>query len=364
MTLAPRAIKNFLLLACLTGVPGSVHGALRTTIAILDTGIDETTRHQYSARLEESWDARTQRPIPSPNASAGSDPVTTGSHGTRILQEAAKSCAECRLLPIRVTQHGGDAQPDIVAKGIQHALKRGARVINVSLGLTRTSPELRQALKAVERARAVLVVAAGRGVENPFKPTPLDQLHPQSSPQAIVVGVDRPNTPESAVANTGPELDLLASAESSSIAAGMISGFAGKALAAHPELNSADVRYLLRENTRPPTSTALNQTGYGTFDAEKFELALKEALPHRKKAPITYRSYTRAEGKKLVDLNSARDILGARLCDRKPAPVTLSFEAQKKGRARLTFDVPASVNRLQICLILPGGSVHSLALTF
>lgn len=69
--------------------------------------------------------------------------------------------AHARIMPIRVLDASGHGDEASIAKGIQYAVKNGARAINFSIGGSGDNTAMRTAFQAARNAGVAVVVAAG-----------------------------------------------------------------------------------------------------------------------------------------------------------------------------------------------------------
>ena len=255
----------------------------------------------------------------------------TDGHGTMVARAVVASCGDCKVLPIKVSEHGATLSPDILASAVDKATSAGARVINISSGMNKGSPRLASAIANAEKRGALVIAAAGVGLKNLFRPIPLAELSPQSDPHVFVVGLapaaNRTN------GNFGDELDLVFESASggSSAAAGTLSGYAAKLIKEHPKLTPAEIRKTLRRATVLPGNPAAKNYGFGIFKPELLS-----------QSGTDYRIFKTTDGSPVsVDLNSDRDI-GTKASatwtcpnEKKQTPARFSFVSLKKGRARL-----------------------------
>jgi len=142
---------------------GLGEGAL---VAILDTGID-LDHPALAASLDLPGieagitdGAGDDRPD---GVDTNNDGIVDGSlgHGTHVAGIVHAVAPGARLLPVRVLDSDGVGQAFRIAQGIVAAMKRGADVINLSLGLTGSSPAIQAALDHARSAGIVIVAAAG-----------------------------------------------------------------------------------------------------------------------------------------------------------------------------------------------------------
>jgi hypothetical protein len=132
------------------------------TVAVVDTGVD-----RGSADLAPNL-------LPGTNTYDGNgDIADIAGHGTVIASVIAAPAGnggyvgiapEAKLLPVKVMggSSGQDWSDGAVVQGIEYALARGAKVINLSLGsLDAPIAGVDSALTRAERAGALVVIAAG-----------------------------------------------------------------------------------------------------------------------------------------------------------------------------------------------------------
>jgi len=132
------------------------------TVAVVDTGVD-----RGSADLGPNL-------LPGTNTYDGNDNTTDGAgHGTVIASVIAAPAGnggyvgiapEAKLLPVKVMggSSGEDWSDAAVVRGIEYALAKRAKVINLSIGGLNTSiAGIDKALADAQRAGALVVIAAG-----------------------------------------------------------------------------------------------------------------------------------------------------------------------------------------------------------
>lgn len=116
------------------------------------------------------------------------DPADDNGHGTQtsgVASAAADNgagiagvCWYCTLMPVKVMDAGGVANYSDIAAGVLYAARKGARVINISLGGYSQSAALLTAIQAaVEDYDAVIVAGAGNDhLSTPFYPAAYEQV--------------------------------------------------------------------------------------------------------------------------------------------------------------------------------------------
>jgi subtilisin family serine protease len=191
-------------------------GAASVTIAVLDSGVDES-HPDLSVKLQPGASFLSADPAP-PGAPAAC-PDNPGvrddfDHGTHVSGIAAAATDNgvgvaglawgARILPVKVldcTGNGSDAQ---VIAGMDWAVTRGARVINLSVGGPGQSDVLDAAVARAWQAGVLVVAAAGNGAsEVPY--------YPAASPHALAITAsDRDDRFASSFSNRGPWVSLAA----------------------------------------------------------------------------------------------------------------------------------------------------------
>src|SRR5262249_54340042 len=102
-------------------------------------------------------------------------------HGTHVAAIVARTAPGARLFIVRVLDADGRGDILSIASGIQWAVQHGARVINLSLGMLRSSPAIERVLQQAEEKGVVCVASAGNwGADSPIE-------YPASSAHALAV---------------------------------------------------------------------------------------------------------------------------------------------------------------------------------
>lgn len=189
-----------------------------------------------------------------------------------------------------------------ILKGIDHAMQRGVRVINMSFAGPHDVMIERKLKEAYDKG-IVLVAAAGNA--GPTSPP----LYPAADPNVIAVtATDRGDAPL-AQANRGkylavaaPGVDILAPAPGgayqlttgTSIAAAHVSGVVALVLEKRPDLTPDEVRAILVGSAAPIAGTTETETGAGLVDPVKAltyepempeEPAVASGAPDKPKTP-------------------------------------------------------------------------------
>jgi type VII secretion-associated serine protease mycosin len=183
------------------------------TVAVIDSGVD--ARHpQLRGHVAAGWDAF------DPSGNGQEDCV---SHGTAVASLIVAQpipgtpfrglAPGAMILPIRASEHvnGGDAgrgSPADLARAINVAVQRGARVINLSLVLTEDRPEVRAAIADAIARDVVVVAAVGNGHDPKGATDPT--TYPAAYDGVIGVGAIDETDVRSAQSQTGKYVDLVA----------------------------------------------------------------------------------------------------------------------------------------------------------
>jgi subtilisin family serine protease len=124
-------------------------------VAILDTGID-LQHPALAGRLAPGWDAVGLDYTPH-DEGAG----FAWGHGTHAAGIIARIVPQSRLMPVRVLNPNGRGNSLMLALGIEWAVRNGADVVNLSLGMPYRSILVSEAIERAQAAGVTVVAAAG-----------------------------------------------------------------------------------------------------------------------------------------------------------------------------------------------------------
>ncbi len=202
-------------------------GAATVSIAIIDSGI-EFTHPDLSGQIWINPGEIAGNGIDDDNnghvddihgwdfVNSDNDPSDDHGHGTQVAGIAAAAtnnslgiagvCWNCTIMPVKVMQASGVANYSDIAAGVIYAAKKGAKVINISLGGYSDSSTLQAAIQtAVNTYGAVVVAGAGNdNLETPFYPAAYDEV-------LAVGGTDRTDA-KAGLSNYGAWVDVSAPA--------------------------------------------------------------------------------------------------------------------------------------------------------
>ena len=258
------------------------------TVAVIDTGID-TTSADLAPNLLQGW-----------NFYDGNSDTSDGDgHGTVIASIIAAArgnggyvgiAPDAKILPIKVMGGpGGDTWSDqAVVQGIEYALRRGAKVLNLSLGgLDAPIPGIGRALRDARTAGALVVIAAGNDGANldGGRHTEFPDGYGLANSLTVADFTDRNALADDSnygarhvqIASLGSDLwgDYPGTPNGgyvggSSAAAATVSGVAALLFAADPQASAAQVRRAIIAGANhdvPPCRTKSRQTGSSAHQA-------------------------------------------------------------------------------------------------
>ena len=270
-------------------------------VAILDSGVDRNHPALNGKVVEEM--TTTNEPVNIP-----------GNHGTHVAGTVASNDAVFRgvayqadLVNIKVLTAGGSGQPSWVVSGLEQAIRRGARVANLSLGwselfhnwvCTNADCILCQAADNASRLGVVVVVAAGNEDNTAASPQfqgKFNIRHPGAARRALTVGaLDKAKqlapfssigpssgrlSPASPIRLTKPDVSAPGVGITSSTLGGGFQAFNGTSMASphvaglaaliiqkNPAAKPMQVKKVIEE-TCEPVPLNPNQAGYGLINA-------------------------------------------------------------------------------------------------
>ena len=179
-------------------------------VAVLDTGVAYEDFGPF--RKAPDWGGTVFTPgfnVLDGSAHANDDNFH-GTHVASVIAEATDNgegvaglCFRCAILPVKVLDNEGVGSFFDVAEGLDFAVSRGAKVVNMSLGGTGGSQALRQAVDRTVAGGAVVVASAGNdGVSSVEFPAAL--------PNVIAVGAVDARKQRASYSNFGADLDVVA----------------------------------------------------------------------------------------------------------------------------------------------------------
>ncbi len=209
----------------ITGVNPNAAG--RNVIAVIDTGVnlehlDLKGNLQRSNDVQDGFDNDGNGFIDDivgyDFVNQDADPVDDHGHGSHVAGVAAAAAngtgivganPVAKILPIKVMDQQGSGSTANIIRGINYALQRGAKILNLSLGSSYADPAMQLALQQAQNQGVLILASAGNDGKN------IDQepQYPASFALQNIITVAA-STPDDSIAgysNIGPNhVDLLA----------------------------------------------------------------------------------------------------------------------------------------------------------
>jgi serine protease len=204
---APAAWAN-VIRAGRPGGAGTIVAVLDTGVAYADNGSDPRSPDFDAATFVPGYDFVDDDAYPL-------DPHGHGTHVAATIAEQTNNgfgltglAYGVRLMPVRVLDANGYGYPEVIARGIRFAARRGAKVINLSLNfgpaVTREQiPEVLSALDYANRRGSLVVAAAGNSGA-------AEVAYPALAPHVLAVGATTENGCLASFSNHGVGIDLVA----------------------------------------------------------------------------------------------------------------------------------------------------------
>lgn len=252
----------------------------RGTVAIIDTGVNlihedlKNTIKLNSGEVINGLDDDANGLIDDlmgyDFANDDSDPMDDHGHGSHVAGIAAAEAnqvgilgtnPEARILAIKVMDSNGNGTTANVVRGIDYAVERGAKILNLSLATTFDDPALKLAMEVAASKGTLHVIAAGNeGINIDQRPTyPAsydlpniisvgasdidDSIAPFSNRGARSVDLLAPGS--NIYSNWAGEVSIIRSSNGTSMAAPFVAGAISSFWSRHPEFSAAEVKQRL-----------------------------------------------------------------------------------------------------------------------
>lgn len=162
-----------------------------------------------------------------------------------------------QIIPVKVLDSSGAGDSDIIAKGIMWAADKGADIINLSLGMQGSVPEIDSAIQYATDKGALVVVAAGNDDAD------CANYSPASDPNAYTVSALTMNDRKASFSNYGSKIEVSAPGDyilstvpngqyafmsGTSMATPVVSAVAAMVKAQNPNLNPAQIKQILDQS--------------------------------------------------------------------------------------------------------------------
>ncbi len=227
-------------------------------IAVLDTGVN-ASHSDLTSKLLAGYN------VISNSANANDD----SGHGTFVAGLLAQVAPAARIMPIKVLDNTGRGTVADAADGLRYAADRGAKIINVSLGVYNDSKTLKDAVSYAQKKGAMVVASAGNDNTNQVR-------YPAAYSEVVAVAATDQLKQKASFSNYGKEVTLSAPGvqlystywlggyaygSGTSFATPQVAGEAALIWALHPELKAKDVSARLSSSA---TSLKLLDNIYGS----------------------------------------------------------------------------------------------------
>lgn len=275
----------------------------KVVVAVIDTGIDPE-HEDLAGNLDMSKAANFVEPGKTPY-----DDFGHGTHVAGIIGAIADNnlgiagvAPQVTIMPIRVLGVDGGSTAALI-QGIDHAVAKGAKVINLSLGSSMASRAEQEAVnRAVSRGVTVVAAAGNEALSgNPLNyPAALSGVisvgalgrlpvngqmvlaraeYSCFNPYVAIAapGSDILSTVPSQLGNASNKGGAYAYASGTSMAAPMVTGVAALILARHPDWKPAQVLQALRDASNPNGLTRVAGDAGSGYDANFFGAGLIDA---------------------------------------------------------------------------------------
>lgn len=289
------------------------------TIALVDTGVDLD-----HPDLKDNL-------VPGVNlVNSKKQPDDDNGHGTSVAGViAAKGnngigvagiLWNAKIMPIKALDEWGDGTEQDLGEGILYAIRNGAKVVVLSVGLHRYSPYMQDIVNYAENNGVLLVAAAGNdGVTLGSKAA---VKYPAAYPTVLAVGGVKGDGQPDPRSNPGPELDLLApwnvyttgvngtykKEEGSSMAAPQAAAAAALVMAQNPDFKPYQVRELLRQTAKDIGPKGADSTsGYGILQLDQAVTAALSKDAHEPNNSIGAATTFPLMSQMIAELESSKD---------------------------------------------------------
>ncbi|MCR5474479.1 MAG: S8 family serine peptidase [Lachnospiraceae bacterium] len=267
----------------------------KVKVAVIDTGINYTLADfQGIVDMKNAYNY----------ISNNNDPMDDNNHGTHVSGViAAKNgngysmagiCADAQILPIKALDANGSGDTDNLAKAVKYAVDKGAKVINMSLGIRRSNgdpvmpsecKEVEKAFKYAQKKGVTIVVAAGNESKNNLS-------YPANSKYTISVGAIDNKDKLAYFTNKGKGLDIVAPGVSiaslikngevaflsgTSMACPAVAGVVAQMYAVNSKMTPKKVAAILKKNSRDLGTKGYDRKfGAGCVNAYKAVIAARK----------------------------------------------------------------------------------------
>lgn len=262
-----------------------VNQVRQVKVAVIDTGVDYThpalkgkidTSNGYNFvnnstdTMDDNGHGTHLSGIITTNTTVSSSSTTTGLLG--IVGNL-----DVKIIPVKVLDSSGSGDSDIIAKGIKWAADKGADVINLSLGMKGTIPEIDSAIQYATDKGTLVVVAAGNDNVD------CSNYSPASNSNVYTVSALSKNDRKASYSNYGTKVEVSAPGDNilstvpngkyaymsgTSMAAPIVSAVAAMIKAENPNLTPSEIKQILDQSAKDLGTTGRDiYYGFGKVNA-------------------------------------------------------------------------------------------------
>lgn len=289
------------------------------TIALVDTGIDLDHPDLKDNLVQGTNLVDPKKPPDDDNGHGTSVAGVIAAKGNNGVGVAG-ILWNAKLMPIKALDEWGDGTEQDLGDGILYAVRNGAKVVVLSVGLHRYSPYMQDIVNYAENHGVLLVAAAGNdGMTLGSKAA---VKYPAAYPTVLAAGGATADGQPDPRSNPGPELDILApwnvyttavggtykKEEGSSMAAPQVAAAAALLMAQHPDFQPYQIRELLRQSAKDIGAKGADETsGYGILQLDKAVLASLSKDAHEPNNSIGAATTFPLMSQMIAELESAKD---------------------------------------------------------
>jgi len=265
-----------------TAWDASTRRGMGITIAVVDSGVDFQHPELSTQLLTTGWDFVNDDNNPDDDYGHGTEVAGIIAAKTNNLIGIAGIAYSAKIMPVKVLDNAGRGSVFYTAAGIVHAVDRGARIINLSLGSWCPSSTVEGAVNYALSRNVVVVAAAGNygnsapppcyvgGPDGPVNAP----IYPAYYPGVISVGmhdstgtIDPMSTNNNQVDISAPGVNILSTipVEIDLDADGYVSGLQGTSFAA-PHVSGV-AALLMSANIATTPATVMDALRCGAEDA-------------------------------------------------------------------------------------------------
>jgi len=250
-----------------------------TLVAVIDSGINPSyADFAGKVRMDLGYDFVN-------HSKTAWDDNGHGSHVAGIIAAGSNNKygmtginSKASIIPIKVLDENGGGYTSDLVNGINHAVKKGAKIINLSLGGDTSSKAVESALAYAKSKNILIVAASGNAGKKALD-------YPARSKYVLSVGATGRTDKRASFSNYGTGLDLVAPGVSipSYLADGEIAFASGTSMAAphvaavasilyslKPKIKATDVENILKKSAKDLGAKGYDTVyGFGRLNADR-----------------------------------------------------------------------------------------------